>query len=216
MAGVAAQVTLEDGVIADARICVSGVAGVPLRCAGSEQVLLGSAADPGVLRRAADAALDILDPGGDLHATAGYRKHVAGVLLRRAVAEAYGRAAWPGAAATGSQAGDEPPRVVRVDLPQDVAGKVQGRDRPAPGAGRVVGGVGKALVRRFHEPEIDLAHGPVGRDLVRAEQHPGGWPVIRARVARGCRPSSAMRAAMSIWKFAYLSIIAPTQARSSA
>jgi CO/xanthine dehydrogenase FAD-binding subunit len=101
MAEVAAQVTLEDGAIADARICISGVAGVPLRCAGSEQVLLGSAADPGDLRRAADAALDVLDPVGDLHATAAYRWHVAGVLLRRAVAEAYGRAAPPGAAATG-------------------------------------------------------------------------------------------------------------------
>jgi len=92
MAGVAAQVTVEDGAIADTRICVSGVAGVPLRCTGSEQALLGSAADPAALRRAADAALDILDPTDDLHATAGYRKHVAGVLLRRAVAEAYARA----------------------------------------------------------------------------------------------------------------------------
>ena len=83
--------------------CLSGVAGVPLRCTRSEQVLLGSAADPGDLRRAADAALDILDPAGDLHATAGYRKHVAGVLLRRAVAEAYARAVSPG------QTGDSPP-----------------------------------------------------------------------------------------------------------
>jgi len=93
MAGVAAQVTLEDGAIADARICLSGVAGVPLRCAGSEQALLGTRADLAVLRRAASAALDILDPADDLHATAGYRRHVAGVLLRRAVAEAYRRAA---------------------------------------------------------------------------------------------------------------------------
>ena len=93
MAGVAAQVTLEDGVIADARICVSGVAAVPLRCAGSERALLGSPADPGTLRLAVAAALDILDPADDLHATAGYRRHVAGVLLRRAVAEAYGNAA---------------------------------------------------------------------------------------------------------------------------
>ena len=61
--------------------------------AGSEQALLGSAGDPGDLRRAAGAALDTLDPSGDLHATAGYRKHVAGVLLCRAVTEAYGRAA---------------------------------------------------------------------------------------------------------------------------
>jgi aerobic carbon-monoxide dehydrogenase medium subunit len=92
MAGIAAQVTVTDGAIADARICASGVAGVPLRCAGSEQALLGSRADAGALRLAADAALGILDPADDLHATAAYRKHVAGVLLRRAVTEAYGKA----------------------------------------------------------------------------------------------------------------------------
>jgi CO/xanthine dehydrogenase FAD-binding subunit len=40
------------------------------------------------LVRAAEAVLDILFPPGNLHAPAGYRKHVAGVLLRRAVAEA--------------------------------------------------------------------------------------------------------------------------------
>jgi carbon-monoxide dehydrogenase medium subunit len=95
MAGVAAQVTLEDGAIAAARICASGVAGVPFRCSGSEQELLGSRAEPGTLRLAADAALDVLDPVSDLHATASYRKHVAGVLLRRAVAEAYSNAAGP-------------------------------------------------------------------------------------------------------------------------
>ena len=179
MAGVAAQVTLQDGAIADARICLSGVAGVPLRCTGSERALLGSAADPGDLRRAADAALDILDPAGDLHATAGYRKHVA----RRSAAPGRGRGGRPGGAARltgagrrlrGSQAGDEPLRVVRVDLLPDVAGKVKGRDRPAAGARRVVGRVGKALVRRFHEPEVDLVHGSLGRDLVGAEQHPLG------------------------------------------
>jgi aerobic carbon-monoxide dehydrogenase medium subunit len=92
MAGVAAQVTLADGVIADARICVSGVAGVPVRCAGSERALLGSAADPEALRAAAGAALDILEPAGDLHASADYRRHLAGVLLRRALAQACGRA----------------------------------------------------------------------------------------------------------------------------
>src|SRR5262249_35385374 len=93
MAGVAAQVTLEDGVIADARICISGVAGVPLRCRGSEQALLGSAAGPGVLGGAAGAARGIMNPPGDLPAPAGYRQHVAGVRLRRAVVRALGVAA---------------------------------------------------------------------------------------------------------------------------
>ena len=63
---------------------------VPLPWAGTG---LRTRADPATLVRAAEAALDILDPPGDLHATAPYRKHVAGVLLRRAVAEAFGRAA---------------------------------------------------------------------------------------------------------------------------
>jgi xanthine dehydrogenase iron-sulfur cluster and FAD-binding subunit A len=89
-------VTLSDGVITDCRICLTGVADVPLRCHGPERVLVGTRADPATLVRAAQAALDILDPPGDLHAPAGYRKHVAGVLLRRAVGEAFGRAAAAG------------------------------------------------------------------------------------------------------------------------
>jgi len=92
IAGAAAQVTLADGAIADSRICLSGVADVPFRCFEPERVLLGTQADPATVARAAEAALDILDPPGDLHAPAGYRKHVAGVLLRRAVAEAFQRA----------------------------------------------------------------------------------------------------------------------------
>jgi aerobic carbon-monoxide dehydrogenase medium subunit len=91
--GAAAQVTLADGAVADSRICLSGVADVPFRCFEPERVLLGTRADPATLRLAAETVLDILDPPDDLHATAGYRKHVAGVLLRRAVAEAFGNAA---------------------------------------------------------------------------------------------------------------------------
>jgi aerobic carbon-monoxide dehydrogenase medium subunit len=69
------------------------VAHPPIRARGT----IGTRADPATLVSAAQAALDILDPPGDLHAPAGYRKHVAGVLLRRAVAEAFQRAAaWRG------------------------------------------------------------------------------------------------------------------------
>jgi aerobic carbon-monoxide dehydrogenase medium subunit len=92
MAGAAAQVTVQDGTVADARICLSAVADVPFRCRGSEQALVGTRADQAALRVAAEAARDVLDPADDLHATASYRKHVAGVLLRRAVAEAFGNA----------------------------------------------------------------------------------------------------------------------------
>jgi phytoene dehydrogenase-like protein len=66
--------------------------GLDVLVCGCERALLGSRADTGTLSLAADAAAGILDPADDLHATAGYRKHVAGVLLRRAVAKAYGNA----------------------------------------------------------------------------------------------------------------------------
>jgi aerobic carbon-monoxide dehydrogenase medium subunit len=89
MAGAAAQVTIQEGAVADARICLNAVAAVPFRCRESEQALLGTRADPAALRVAAEAALDVLDPADDVHATASYRKHVAGVLLRRAVTEAF-------------------------------------------------------------------------------------------------------------------------------
>jgi CO/xanthine dehydrogenase FAD-binding subunit len=69
---------------------------VPLRCHGPERVLLGTRADPATLAHAEQVSLDILDPPGDLHAPAGYRKHVADVLLRRAVGKAFQRAAAAG------------------------------------------------------------------------------------------------------------------------
>jgi carbon-monoxide dehydrogenase medium subunit len=42
---------------------------------------------------AADAVRDQVDPEGDIHATADYRRHLAGVLAARAITEARGRAA---------------------------------------------------------------------------------------------------------------------------
>jgi carbon-monoxide dehydrogenase medium subunit len=47
------------------------------------------AADP---RRAAAAARDQVEPEADLHATADYRRHLAGVLTERALVQALGAA----------------------------------------------------------------------------------------------------------------------------
>jgi aerobic carbon-monoxide dehydrogenase medium subunit len=107
LVGCAVQVTLADGqavggeVIADARICLSGVAPVPLRCAEAERALCGL--PPGALPRVlSDPAQrgggpDRLLPSGitppaDLHASSDFRVHLAGVLIHRAVTQACGRA----------------------------------------------------------------------------------------------------------------------------
>ena len=92
LVGVAAQVTLADGVAAGVRICVSGVAPVPYRASGAEAVLTGHPPEARRLAEAAQAVRAGIDPTGDLHATAAYRTDVAGVLTERAVAEAVERA----------------------------------------------------------------------------------------------------------------------------
>jgi len=86
LVGVALQVTLDDGgTVADARVCFIGVAEVPRRCPEAEAVLTGcSPADAEAVSAAADRAREVLTPASDLHASADYRRDVAGTLLERA------------------------------------------------------------------------------------------------------------------------------------
>jgi carbon-monoxide dehydrogenase medium subunit len=79
-------------VIADMRLCVSGVSGAPFRCEDAERLLRGRMPDEATLQEAANSVMEAIEPPGDLHATAGYRRHLAGVLIRRATSQAYHRA----------------------------------------------------------------------------------------------------------------------------
>jgi hypothetical protein len=78
-----------------------------------------------------------------------------------------------GRLARGHQARDRPPGVIGVDLPKDSLPQVQGRDLPAPGSRRVLRRVGEALVRRFHESEVDLARGTGWAGSRRCRTGPG-------------------------------------------
>ncbi len=69
-----------------------GAGSVPVRVAEAERVLVGEPPDPDAFAEAADVVTKTLDPPGDNHASAAYRAHVAGVLTRRCLAEAAGRA----------------------------------------------------------------------------------------------------------------------------
>ena len=92
MVGVAAYVRLDGDVIAEASIAVSGVDGQPVRASDAGAALAGQAPSEDVFIAAGHATAGILEPGSDLHATANYRKHVAGVLVRRALKAATARA----------------------------------------------------------------------------------------------------------------------------
>ena len=92
LVGCAAQVTLSSGLIADVRIGLSGVAGVPVRGAAAEELLRRRPLDDALLARAADDAAAGLSPPADLHGSGEYRRHLAAVLIRRTVVQAHERA----------------------------------------------------------------------------------------------------------------------------
>jgi carbon-monoxide dehydrogenase medium subunit len=92
LVGVGALVTLADGRVRDARLALTGVGDRPVRAREAEARLAGESPTAAVLAEAADAVRRGIDPGSDIHATAAYRRHVAGVLAVRAIRLAAARA----------------------------------------------------------------------------------------------------------------------------
>lgn len=89
IAGVAAAVALDaSGTIADVRLALIGVGATPVRARAAEALLRGATPEDAVFAEAAERAKGELDPGSDAHASATYRRRVAGVLVQRALREA--------------------------------------------------------------------------------------------------------------------------------
>jgi carbon-monoxide dehydrogenase medium subunit len=89
--GVAALVELDDdGAIRRARAAYLSVSPVPLVLDLTAELGAGPAAPD--FSAAAAAARDQIDPEADIHATADYRRHLAGVLTGRALREAHAEA----------------------------------------------------------------------------------------------------------------------------
>ncbi len=92
LAGAAATVTKSAGRATEVRIALLGVGETPVRAHAAEALLTGSDFGPDAVAAAAVAVRDGIDPTDDLHASADYRRHLAGVLAERALADAWGRA----------------------------------------------------------------------------------------------------------------------------
>jgi len=89
LAGAGAQVRLAaDGTISEARIALTGVSPRPHRAREAERLLVGARPENALLEEAADAVRKAVAPIDDLHATADYRRDIAGTLTARAVADA--------------------------------------------------------------------------------------------------------------------------------
>jgi len=93
LVGVAATVSLGGERCEAARIVFLSVGGGPVAATGAEELLAGERLDDEHIAAAARrAATDDVDPVADIHASPAYRRHLAEVLTRRALAEARRRA----------------------------------------------------------------------------------------------------------------------------
>jgi carbon-monoxide dehydrogenase medium subunit len=90
LAGVAAVLTLAaDGTIAEARLALCAVGPTALRASAAEAALRGQRPGPAAWEAAAEAVrAAIVEPPSDIHGSGDYRRHLAGVLARRALAKA--------------------------------------------------------------------------------------------------------------------------------
>ncbi len=94
LVGVTAVVTLDDrGQCQQTRLVLFSVGDGPVLAHQAARTLVGQAPTPEVIRAAAETAAHAdIDPGSDIHASAEYRRHLANVLSRRTLTQAFERA----------------------------------------------------------------------------------------------------------------------------
>jgi CO/xanthine dehydrogenase FAD-binding subunit len=88
--GIAAMIVRQGPRCTMARLATAGAGPVPVRLRAAEEILerdgLGEAAIEAAARRAAE----LVSPDADIHASADYRRHLTGVLTKRAITRALG------------------------------------------------------------------------------------------------------------------------------
>jgi CO/xanthine dehydrogenase FAD-binding subunit len=92
LVGVAATVTVDEaGVCTACALAVTGVGATPVVARQAARALVGVKPTPDAFENVARRVSGTLTPDSDLHASSDYRKHLAGVLTRRALARAASR-----------------------------------------------------------------------------------------------------------------------------
>ncbi|MBV9803946.1 MAG: xanthine dehydrogenase family protein subunit M [Solirubrobacterales bacterium] len=84
----AAAMVRGNGTIQEARVVLACVSPAPMRHAGMEEALRGAEATEDTIRAAAEQIGSDLEPLGDAHGSADYRRAMARVVARRAVSQA--------------------------------------------------------------------------------------------------------------------------------
>ncbi|MBM2809439.1 MAG: molybdopterin dehydrogenase FAD-binding protein [Chloroflexi bacterium] len=81
-----------DGACKGARLALAGVSDTPIRCDAPSAILVGRVPTAELLREAASAACEGIEPESDVLASGEYRRAMAPVYARRALASAVARA----------------------------------------------------------------------------------------------------------------------------
>ena len=90
--GVAAMMTLgEQDECTHVRLSFCGVGETPVDASSAADVVVGSVPSEDAIRDVAAIVQTMIEPSGSVHATAGYQRHIAGVLTERALQTAYQR-----------------------------------------------------------------------------------------------------------------------------
>jgi carbon-monoxide dehydrogenase medium subunit len=91
MACVAVVLTRQADAIEGIRIALTGIAQTPMRAAVAEGILAGRPLSDVDMDAAIAAIRAAVEPNTDLHASADYRRHVIGILAKRAMKQAWQR-----------------------------------------------------------------------------------------------------------------------------
>ncbi len=91
--GVGCFLTLDGKKCLEARIALGAVAPTPIRAKGAEDLVRGASLSADLLEKASAAAMSASRPITDIRSTADYRRKMVGVLTRKAISQAWERAA---------------------------------------------------------------------------------------------------------------------------
>jgi CO/xanthine dehydrogenase FAD-binding subunit len=88
LAGIAAMLRRQNGRCRAVRLAACAAGPAPVRLRRAESIMEGGGADDHTIEEAAKAAAQEVEPAGDIHASADFRRHLVHVLTRRALRRA--------------------------------------------------------------------------------------------------------------------------------
>lgn len=91
-AAAAVQITGNNGQVASCSIAMTNLSDVPVWSQAASDALVGTGCDPDAIKAAVAAMLGDIDPSEDNRGPVAFKRHVAGVILSRAIGRAWDRA----------------------------------------------------------------------------------------------------------------------------